>query len=57
MFVGRRPISLLFALPMVTNALLSYCEKENDSKKREQKKGRTKLVDWNNDWDMMSESK
>eukprot|EP01035_Chromulina_nebulosa_P003928 gene3928-5365_t len=52
---GRRPISMLFVLPM-TNALLkSYCEEKHASKSQGPK-GKRKLAEWNNEWDMMSEN-
>lgn len=52
---GCRPISMLFVLPMTNAFLKSYCEKENASKSQGPK-GKRKLAEWNNDWDMMSES-
>ena len=52
---GRRPISLLFVLPMTNAFFKSYCDKENASKSQGPKGKR--IAEWNNDWDMMSESR
>ena len=54
MFRHRSIIPLLFAFPTMTNALFSNCEKDGDLKSRKKRK---KLHVWNNDWDMMSESR